>query len=69
MRDDGQKAKEGPLDAREQSRLWPLDVQNEDSVMYQVARGGGQEAEATRQLGSTVGPGWDMMEPVDIFHI
>ena len=34
-------------------------VQNEDSVMEQeqVARGGGQEAEATRQLGSTVGRG------------
>ena len=72
---DGQKAKEGPLDAREQSRLWPLDVQNEDSAVscssavYQVARGGGQEAEATRQLGSIVGLGRDMMEPADIFHI
>ena len=38
-------------------------------AVYQVARGGGQEAEATRQLGSIVGPGWDMMEPADIFHI
>ena len=38
-------------------------VQNGDSVMERVAGGGGQEAEATRQLGSTVGRGGTWWNP------
>ena len=45
-------------------------VQNEDSVIEQVARGGGQEAEAKRTaIRVNCGAEWDMMEPADIFHI
>ena len=44
-------------------------VQNEDSVMEQVARRRRTRSRGHSAIRVNCGPGWDMVEPADIFHI